>query len=202
MEAPVVRPSYHKSRCEEQAPSLRATAIHITMLVSLRSTEAIAAAWSQSPEWGSEATLSLARSISVPALMVYIAVLTIGASQALWMCCVGVRGVIDENWLHQEASIMTLVIFMIVMWEDGRIYCCSSSVDAADAKKAEVSAFPHSSSQCHNCSQRMILAATGSHEVQYYESTIAHTSAYCQTFVIEGDSDSLKFSRCTPTVAR
>ena len=163
MEAPGVHHLTTKVGVGEQAPSLRATAMHITLLVSLRSMEAIGEAWSQSPELESEVALSLARSISMRALMVYIAVFTIGAYQAFWMCCMSVRGVVDEDWFHQEASIITLVISMIVLWEVCRIACFSSSVDAADAKKAEVSAFPHYSSQCYHCLQGVMPAATGCH---------------------------------------
>ena len=43
----------------------------------------------------------------------------------------------DENWLHQEASTMTLVASMVVLCDGGKMVCSISSIDTADAKKAK-----------------------------------------------------------------
>ena len=75
------------------------------------------------------------------AVMVFYAVFTIGASQAFWTCCTSAGGVVDEARLYHEVSTTTLVASSIELWEGGKMACRSSSVGAADAKKAEVASF-------------------------------------------------------------
>lgn len=77
-------------------------------------------------------------SVRAAAVMLSIAVFTISASPILRTCCTRAGEVADVDWLHQEASITTLVVSMVVLLDSGRMACWSAGIGAADAKKAEV----------------------------------------------------------------
>ena len=107
-------------------PNLCATDMRISSSESLRPTDAMGAAWSQSSECGAEAALSLARSMSVSAAaetILSIIEFTTGLSQAFWMCWKAGSGRDVSDVDFHVSSADSLASSTTLLWEEGRMAC-------------------------------------------------------------------------------
>ena len=82
------------------------------------------AAWSQSPECGVEAALSLARSMFVSAAETILSIIefTTGPSQAFWMCWKAGSGRDVSDVVFHVSSADILASSTTLLWEEGRMF--------------------------------------------------------------------------------
>jgi len=126
----------HTEMCGSQAlqPSLRATAILMASSESLRLTEVIGGAWSQSSLCKDATTRSLALSTSQRALEKIWTwwFVTTCLFHAFWMCCTSTAGVSELASPIHSASVASTDWSNCAGMLSGRMDCWSCNVDAAD----------------------------------------------------------------------
>jgi len=100
----------------------------------------IGGAWSQSPVWEDDTAISLALSVSLKVLeSIQVTWLTETTTQAFWMQHWWPIGFLTPDRAAEVISAVSVELSTSVSMLEGRIDCwsSSSSVDAADAKKAK-----------------------------------------------------------------